>query len=206
VLDLSNNNGAVDFHRVHAAGTRRVYLKLTEGSSFVDGKHAGFRARAFAAGLKVGEYHFARPSLNTPSEEATHFLRALPPLVPGKSLRPCLDLEDPNAAPSRKIATWAELWLRTVERELGKRPIIYGSPGYLGPCGFPAPAPCGLWLASYGRNDGAEHAYVIPRPWSSSSTLAHQYASDCRVAGVAGACDVSHVFKPRALDIRRGRK
>jgi lysozyme len=60
MLDLSNNNGPVDFKRVFQAGQRRVYLKLTEGLTFDDPKFADFRKRARAAGLKVGAYHFAR--------------------------------------------------------------------------------------------------------------------------------------------------
>lgn len=202
MLDLSNNNGPVNFERLHAAGTRRVYLKLTEGAGFVDGKHNDLRRRAMAAGLKVGEYHFARPSSSTPREEADLFLRCLPKLIPGRSLRPCLDLEDPHASPGAKVAAWAEAWLARVYRELGKHPIIYGSPGYLEPCHFKR-APARLWLASYGRNDGKEHPFTIPAPWSASDLLAVQYSSAGKVAGVADPVDVSHVYKPYGIDVHR---
>lgn len=200
MIDLSNNNGAVDFERVRAGGTRRVYLKLSEGADFADPDHASFRGRAIAAGLLVGEYHFARPSRSSAASEALHFLRLLPDLRPGSSLRPCLDLEDPNATPSPKIAAWASEWLSIVREKSGHLPIIYGSPYYLRACGFSKPlAP--LWLASYGRNDGKEYPYTVPVPWKHAA--AHQYASGARVAGVAGKVDVSHVFVPRELDIRR---
>ena len=201
MIDLSNNNvEQVSFVRLRAAGQRRVYLKLDEGDYFVDGRHNDFRARAIAAGLLVGEYHFARPSRCTPRESADHFLRLLPTLTPAHSLRPCLDLEDPNATPGPKVAAWAESWIGLVRRELGHPVVVYGSPGYLGPCGFKTP-PGPLWLASYGRNDGHEHAYIVPKPWTHAA--AHQFASVGRMAGVAGTVDVSHVLKPRELDIAR---
>src|SRR5205823_2905645 len=107
MLDLSNNNGAVDFKRVFQAGQKRVYLKLTEGVTFDDPTFADFRKRARAAGLKVGAYHFARgvPAGNSAKDEAEHFLRKLPSPT-NKDLRPALDLEfkDPSAA----VGKWAK--------------------------------------------------------------------------------------------------
>jgi lysozyme len=199
VIDLSNHNrGTVDFRRLHKAGQERVYLKLTEGTTYLDPTHQGRRRSAHAAGLKVGEYHFARPSRHSAKNEADFFLEHLPKLVKGKDLRPVLDLEDPDASPSPAVGRWALEFIQAVRKHSGHVVVIYGSTDYLARCRFPkAPGP--LWLASYGRNDGKEHPFHIPRPWT--HVAAHQYTSVGRVAGVEGPCDISRVFRARQLDV-----
>lgn len=209
MLDLSNNNGPVNFETVHAHGQRRVYLKRSEGTHFIDKTFPNLYARARHAGMIPGAYHFARPSQNTPSEEAQFFLRLLPQLEPGKTLRPCLDLEDPDVTPSAETGKWAVEWLRRVNDNLPfrERAILYGSPFYMEACQFRR-VPTGLWLAAYGRNDGKEHPFHIPAPWSHSwrarqRVLAHQYASTARVPGCSGQVDISHVFRPHWLTVHR---
>ena len=197
MLDLSNNNGPVDFKRVFQAGQRRIYLKLTEGVTFDDPKFVDFRKGARAAGLKVGAYHFARgvPSGNSAKDEAEHFLHKLPNLT-NKDLRPALDLE--FKTPSKAVGDWAKQWLSLVRSAIGVRPIIYSYGSFLEGCAFSTP-PAALWLASFGRNDGKEHPFTVPRPWK--RLAAHQYSSNARVAGCSGAVDISHVFAARAIDV-----
>ena len=197
MLDLSNNNGPVDFKRVFQAGQRRVYLKLTEGVTFDDPKFVDFRKHARAASLKVGAYHFARgiPSGHSAQEEADHFLAKLPTLT-NKDLRPALDLE--FKTPSAAVGNWAKEWISIVRKATGVRPIIYSYGSFLESCGFRT-APAALWLASYGRNDGKEYPPTIPRPWK--RLAAHQFSSNARVAGCSGLVDISHVFAARSIDV-----
>lgn len=198
MIDLSNNNKAAAFRTVYASGHRRVYLKLTEGLNFVDGKHDAFRRAAISAGLKVGEYHFAHPHLNKAKDEAEFFCLHLPKLRPGQALRPCLDLED--GAPSEAVAQWAVDWVFHVSRTTGHTVVLYSNPSYLSGCRFRRPTGP-LWLAAYGRNDGKEHPVTIPAPWKHAA--AHQYTSRGNVPGVLGLCDVSRVWRPRQLDVHR---
>jgi GH25 family lysozyme M1 (1,4-beta-N-acetylmuramidase) len=201
VLDLSNNNEAVDFHRLRQLGHSRVYLKRSEGVNFIDHKHDDFHRRALAAGFKVGAYHFAHPEQNGAKAEAEYFARLLPRRIYGHTLRPCLDLE--AGVPDKATAAWAVEFLAHLHSLTGRRGLLYSNPSYLQECGFTrAPAP--LWLAAYGRDDGREHPYVIPNPWT--KIAAHQYASTARIPGVVGSVDLSKVKHPRLLDeLRLGR-
>lgn len=201
MIDLSNNNGHVDFSTLRAHGESRVYLKRSEGLHFNDPTFADRQHRAHTVGIKVGAYHFARPSQNSPREEAEFFLRLAPQLHRGHDLRHCLDLEDPAARPSAKIGLWAVEFLRYVRQHSRFHAIIYGSSSYLQECQFQH-VYAWLWLAAYGRNDGSEHPFAIPRPWTSRTTVAHQFASTARVPGVEGACDVSRIFHPGLIDVR----
>src|SRR4030095_5050972 len=124
-----------------------------------------------------------------------HFLRKLPS-ISNRDLRPALDLE--FKTPSEAVGRWAQGGMSLVRRETGVRPIIYSFGSFLESCRFSTP-PAALWLASFGRNDGKEHPFTIPRPWK--RVAAHQFSSNARVAGVSGRVDVSHVFGARAIDV-----
>jgi GH25 family lysozyme M1 (1,4-beta-N-acetylmuramidase) len=198
MLDLSNNNGPVDFKKVFQAQHRRVYLKLTEGVTFDDPTFVDLRKRARAAGLKVGAYHFARgiPAGNSAKDEADHFLDKLPSPATG-DLRPALDLE--FMQPSAKVGEWAKEWMSLVRKATGVRPIIYSFGSFLESCRFSTPPPAALWLANFGRNDGQEHPFTIPRPWK--KVAAHQFSSNARVAGCSGRVDISRVLDRKAIDV-----
>lgn len=60
ILDISGHNGEVDFEKVKAAGIEGVFLKCSEGTSYLAPKFLPNYEKALAAGLKVGAYHFLR--------------------------------------------------------------------------------------------------------------------------------------------------
>jgi GH25 family lysozyme M1 (1,4-beta-N-acetylmuramidase) len=53
LIDLSNNNGSVNFKRVKEYGVWGVCLKATEGNSFIDATFATRAREAKKAGLVV---------------------------------------------------------------------------------------------------------------------------------------------------------
>ena len=61
-VDVSHWQGTIDWAKVKVAGKRFAYIKATESTDFVDNMYATNRAQAKAQGIKVGAYHFARPS------------------------------------------------------------------------------------------------------------------------------------------------
>jgi lysozyme len=194
VIDLSNVNGEPNFTRVYQTGQRRVYMKVDEGRTFVDPDYLRRRARARRAGLKVGGYHFAKPHQNTPAEEVHGFIARLQ--LPSTQERPCLDLED--GASTHTVGRWAVEFYRLFKRATGITLLFYSYPSYIASLGLTVPLGP-LWLASFGRNDGQEHPFLIPRPWT--AIAAHQYSSNARVAGVPGRVDISHVFRGWELDL-----
>jgi GH25 family lysozyme M1 (1,4-beta-N-acetylmuramidase) len=199
MIDLSNNNGgAEDFRRVRSSGQLRVYLKRTEDPGFTDPTYSSRRAAAIAAGLHVGAYVFAHPLDVTPAESLDHLLAGLAPLRHGRDLRPALDLE--HGTPSPKAGAWALEWSDLCAKRLGLRPLVYGNSWYLAALELRRePGP--LWLASYGRDDGREYPFSIPRPWR--HLAAHQYADVARMPGIVGRCDVSHVYRGGLVDVPR---
>jgi lysozyme len=71
-IDVSNNNGSIDFNDMGSDGVKIVYLKATEGQSFNDNTMSTFYADCKSLGLKVGAYHFL-VGTSTPEVQAQNF-------------------------------------------------------------------------------------------------------------------------------------
>lgn len=195
IVDLSNHNPPADFARLRKAGIAGVWLKASEGRTFRDATFASRRDAARRAGLRVGAYHFARPDTGNSAEaEAAHFCSVVRSLG-RRDLRPVLDLEHGRA--SGAYVAWARAWNASVRENLGALPLFYSYPSYIVGLRAVKPIGAGLWLASYGRNDGREHDFSIPLPWR--KIVAHQFTSQARVAGIAGPVDLSRVYQRRAV-------
>jgi GH25 family lysozyme M1 (1,4-beta-N-acetylmuramidase) len=187
LIDLSDNNGPVDWRRLKHAGIAAAYLKASEGVTWNDETYAQRRRNAHAAGLYVGAYHFARPHHNNAKAEAEHFCRTIGQLGP-RDLLPALDLEE--APPSSALFQWAVTFNATVHEHVGRFPIFYSYPAYIEGMKLPRPVGSGLWLASYGRDDGKDHGAVTPAPWK--RWVLHQFTSKATVGGAPGLVDLSH--------------
>lgn len=196
ILDLSSNQGRVDFARVKKAGVKAVWLKVSEGRTWDDPTFHARAAAARKAGLRVGGYHFARPDLNDPGSEAQHFARVLGK-VGRRDLRPVLDFEQANdLLPSRQVS-WAREFNHAFRHATGLTPVFYSYPAFIDAMRPTRPIGNGLWLASYSRNDGREHSYTIPAPWRRA--VAHQFSSNATVAGVPGRVDLSSAPRLRGV-------
>jgi GH25 family lysozyme M1 (1,4-beta-N-acetylmuramidase) len=64
IVDVSSNNGVPDFHTLKRHGVIGVYIKATEGSSYVNPLLHTQWAAASRAGLRCGVYHFARQDIH----------------------------------------------------------------------------------------------------------------------------------------------
>lgn len=73
-IDVSAHNGDIDFSRVRDDSISFVYIKATEGVSFVDSTFERNYERALTAGIPVGAYHFFRFDMNG-TLQAKHLLR-----------------------------------------------------------------------------------------------------------------------------------
>jgi GH25 family lysozyme M1 (1,4-beta-N-acetylmuramidase) len=205
LVDLSNNNPSpIDFGAMRKAGCYGVLLKVSEGKTFVD---ETFKHRAEAArmvGLHVGGYHFARPS-GDPAAQATLFCSHLG-RVQRRDLHPALDLEvnDDHLHPAELFA-WAHKFGEHVHSLAGVRVLWYTYPAFLAEQHWQHQlgSGAGLWIASYGPNDGRDHGVPAGSiaPWR--RFVAHQFTSVGRIAGVKGNVDLSHA-RARRLVLAHG--
>lgn len=196
LIDLSSNQGSVDFARVKKAGVTGAFLKVSEGRTWNDPVWSSRARQARAAGLRVGGYHFARPDLNSAESEAAHFAKQLG-TIRRRDLRPVLDFEQATGFLPSVLEKWARAFNKEFHTRAGLWPILYSYPAYLAHIQPERTIGAGLWLASYSRNDGKEHPFQVPLPWR--KTVAHQFSSNCTVAGVSGHVDLSTAKNLRPL-------
>jgi len=188
-IDVSNNQGSIDWDAVKVSGVQFAICKASEGTWFKDAWFGEFWSECRRLGIARGAYHFARPSTCRAVDEAEYFLRAIDelygPLEVGDVL--ALDLEDPYAVGD--LSSWTLEWLSHVESRAGYKPLVYTSPSYaqmhqLGR--QPAIGQFGCWLASW----GVPTPPPAPAPWSLVAVHQIGVAPAGVVPGVAGECDV----------------
>lgn len=150
-IDVSNHQRGMDLSKVDCDF---VIIKATEGKSFVDPSCDTFFQQALSLGKKLGVYHFANNSDNTPEQEADWFVNNTKGYI-GKAI-PVLDWED-NV---KYDVSWALKWLQLVEQAYGCKPLIYMSESTVNSYDWSsvANANYGLWVAKY-RDKNADYNY-----------------------------------------------
>lgn len=128
-IDISHYQGDVDWGRVTSKGhIRFVYIKATEGKTFVDKRHSTYARQAHAHGLLVGFYHFFRPGVSGAEQFANYekALRGLP-----NDLLPVLDIEvAPKPGQQKAFEQDIRTFIKLCRRRFGKAPILYCIPSF----------------------------------------------------------------------------
>jgi autotransporter-associated beta strand protein len=136
-IDVSNNNGLINWTQVRSAGKDFAWAKATEGTTFTDSYFNGSSEHNMdsgtSAGLLMGAYHYAHPESNTATSEAAHFVAVAGPYLTTGYLRPMLDIEGTSFGLSTTdLSNWINTFCTYVTDRYGAGadPLIYisGSP------------------------------------------------------------------------------
>jgi lysozyme len=173
-IDVSSNNGTVDWARVAQAGFTFAYARATLGKESDDKTFDANRRGAHAHGIRFGAYHLPYPGNSSAERQAEHFLRIAKPR--SGDLLPAIDVENKTpkdegeAKFSRdELVAWLRAWLATVEAKVGAKPIIYTNPSWWSARLKNADlSGHSLWLAHY-----TEGHPTIPRPWKAYAIWQH---------------------------------
>lgn len=183
VVDLSHHNGNVDFTAARADGIAAVFHKASQGTGYVDPAYASNRAKAEAAGILWGAYHFGTG--DDPAAQAAHFLAAI---GDPHGVLLVLDFEPDTQGTSMSLAQ-ARAFVQQIEAKTGKWPGLYSGSlikQELGGASDPVLANCWLWLSEYGPTA------KVPPCWRSWTfwqyTDGNIGPGPHAVAGI-GACD-----------------
>ncbi len=185
-IDVSEFQGEINWQAVADSGITFCILKGTEGVESRDPFFDRNWQAARSVGLIRSAYHFFIASKD-PIAQAQNFLRLTQKGWTDTDLPPVLDLEkDYFLNPSSVIAR-AQIWLDTVEKALGRKPIVYTFPNFwentLG--NPPAFSNYPLWIAHYDTDNP-----IVPGAWK-RWTL-HQYSEEGAVSGIEGMVDRNH--------------
>ena len=187
-IDVSRHQGNIDWKRVSNAGARFVFMKATEGATWVDPKFYTNWHQAKTNGIIRGVYHFFRP--HSPVDGKVDNLVSTVGALEAGDLPPVLDIEVPESWRSLSLARRVKIvqdWLDGVEQGLGIKPIIYLSPSFadeiLENTGqFDSYL---LWLAHYTSRPQPR----TPKPWADWTFW--QYSETGRVDGISGNVDMN---------------
>jgi len=136
-------------------------VKISEGISYQDTFARTNIIGAKAAGLMVGGYHFARPSVNGAIAEVEFCYKCLQ-VLPELTLF-ALDMEDDQVGATVDLAPWSSDWLEHFEDLTGMTSRLYSGPDYIAVHalgGIRSAAKWKLWLASW-----SSHEPTSPWPW-----------------------------------------
>ncbi len=115
---------AIDWKSVGTIGGQDfVFVKASEGEGWKNVYYDEDAKAAADAGLKVGAYHYARPT-EDPIKQARYFASVIN-AGPATQLPPVLDLEVDEGLPPIALIAWTKVFLDEVQRATGKQPMVY---------------------------------------------------------------------------------
>jgi len=194
-IDISKYQGKIDWDEVKKiqAGEVKinfVFIKATEGITGQDDNFQQNWKNAKKAGLLRGAYHYFY-STRDPRLQARNFIQQVK-LQPG-DLPPVLDIQISNDQPDSIIQNTAKIWLETVQRAFGVRPIIYTNirfyERHLGDAFNDYP----LWISHY---------YQDQRPATARRWLFWQHSDSGQVNGIGTRVDFN-VFNGDSADLMK---
>lgn len=180
-IDVSSHQKEIDWDKVAAdTAIRFVYIKATEGATYVSPHYSRNVAEARRLGLKVGSYHFLRTT-SSMSSQFENFKRTVKP--EDQDLLPVIDFESRGNWTPKQIADSIEAFAAMMREYYNCEAMIYTSSNfynkYLSPHfdGYP------LFIARY-------HADA-PRLAGGASYTLWQFTENAKVDGIAVAVDMS---------------
>ncbi|MDD5794646.1 GH25 family lysozyme [Clostridium sp. HCP1S3_A12] len=177
-IDVSNNNGSINFSNVKSSGIECVYVKATEGTTFVDKYKNTFYNLAKQSGLYVGFYHFL-VATSSPETQAENFFNEIKNYK--NDLVPMLDVERNFTNLNDYMYRFINKFISLSNMEIG----IYSYTSFIKNYISSKFKDYKLWEANY--NDS---------PWNLPNNffnvrIGHQYSESARVNGVNGICDIN---------------
>ena len=182
-LDIShhqNDAGKIDWGKVPVGskGYEFVFVKCTQGTTYVDPKYRENRNAIRSKGMLFGAYHFADGT--DAVTEADHFVRNVGDLQEGEIV--VLDYETKVL---KDPASWCLEWLQQVERRVGFKPMLYT---------YDAMLRAYDWSKVSNNNNGlwaARYSLLSPNTGSWPFWAIWQYSSKGKVPGFTGNVDLN---------------
>ena len=148
-IDVSSWQRNIDFSAVKNYGIDVVYIKSSEGRSYIDPYFETNYQNAKANGLKVGFYHYVTArSVDQAKEQAIFFAR----VISGKQAecRFAMDFEDFGNLSVSEINEISKVFLETLETVTNSQVVIYSNAYSARTIFGQELTKYPLWVANYG--------------------------------------------------------
>lgn len=191
-IDVSIYQGEIDFKKVKEDGIQVVYIRSSQGFSYVDSYFERNYQKAKENELKVGLYHYVTART---VDEAKRQARFFTSLASGKSLdcKLAMDFESFGNLSKSQVNEIGLAFLKEVERLSGKQAILYSNSYTASNIWSGENTNYPLWIAQY----------EVERPTNSGtweSWAGWQYTDVGRVNGIDAYVDRDKFTKEVFLD------
>jgi GH25 family lysozyme M1 (1,4-beta-N-acetylmuramidase) len=193
------NGAAINWTDVAHAGYKFAFIKVTEGSYYVNPYYAGDASGAQSAGMLTAPYAFGIPNYSGGAFQADYALDRASSMADGHSLPLILDIEpDPYSSEdgtnqcyglnSTQMVAWIQSFVTEASRRTGQAPVIYTDKSWWTTCTGDSAAFASdpLWVASYASSP------VLPVGWGGAWTY-WQYTDKATPPGISVATDASYL-------------
>lgn len=179
-INVSNNNGNIDFSKVANDGVEYVYMKATEGATSKDGYMDNFYSDCISNGLKVGPYHFL-VGTSAPEAQAKNFYNQIKDYT--WNLVPMLDVETNFDGLSDYVDRFITTFRSLCKLELG----IYTYTGFI---------PNLLDAKAKIKDMKFLEANYTREPWTLANTfftnrIGHKHTKSDSISGVNWSCYIN---------------
>lgn len=183
-IDVSYYQGAIDWAAVKKSGKAFAIARVSDGTGFIDPKFDENWKGMKAAGLIRGVYQFFHPGKDPVAQAdlVVAQLKANGGLL-DDDLPPVMDMETTDGASPSTIQANMKIWLARIEKEYGRKPLIYTA-AFMSTnvgTGFTAYP---LWVANYGTT-----CPTMPSNWT--KWVMWQSSSTGSVPGISGNVDMN---------------
>lgn len=188
-IDISDHQKRIDWPEVAKdKNIKYVYIKATEGATYVSNLYRYNLENAHKHGIKVGSYHFLRTGSRI-RDQFDNFKRVVKKSE--QDLLPVIDVEVRQGWTNQQLRDSVKLFADLVEESYGCRPLIYTSSSFydniLGRSFNIYP----LFIARYSASE--------PTLKSGNDWIMWQFSERGRIRGISTNVDLSRFNKGRSL-------
>lgn len=124
-IDVSSHQKDINWTEVSAdSNIKFVYIKATEGSTYISPHYNANVQQARLHGILVGSYHFLR-STSSIQAQYRNFVKAAS--IANQDLIPMIDVEKRGSWSRKQLIDSLQLLASLLERHFGVRPMIYST-------------------------------------------------------------------------------
>lgn len=178
-IDVSHHQGHIEWGKVALANIDFVYIKATEGTTYIDPCFHYNIKGAITAGLKVGGYHYFRMT-SSATEQFNNFRKALKDY--SFELIPMIDVETSDGKSTKELQDSLDVFIRLVKKEYGYAPMIYGTQRSYNTYCAPKYNNYHLYIGRYGPNS--------PEIKGKGSYTIWQYTETAKIDGIPKPVDM----------------
>lgn len=191
-IDVSGYQGDVDYQKVKEDGIEIVYIKSSEGFSYIDSRFERNYAKAKENGLKIGFYHYVTARTEEEARRQAQFFVS----VIGKKTVDCklaMDFENFGSLAREEVNKIGIAFIQKVEELSKKQAIVYSN----------AYAASNIWNGEITKYPLWIAQYEVSKPQNNGtweSWAGWQYTDEGKVNGIANYVDRNRFTKEVFLE------